>query len=197
MKAVMPQVPEHFLERRRRIAADRWDEMWEGELHIPPAPTFEHQDLAGAMENWLRNHWAQPHGSKVYHQVNVASPGGWPDDYRIPDLVLLTPDRLHIKKREYADGGPTVVVEIRSPGDESVEKLSFYARIGVQEAWIIDRDTKVPELYLLRGENYEQATSDADGWLHSPATGVGLRGESPNKLAIQLAGRPETRELVP
>lgn len=129
--------------------------------------------------------------------MNVASPGRWPNDYRIPDLVLLKPDRFHIDKNEYLDGGPNVVVEIRSPGDESYEKLPFYARIGTEEAWIIDRDTKVPEIYLLRGEDYEPATADAEGWLHSPATGVQLRGEAGGKLAIQLAGRGETRELVP
>jgi Uma2 family endonuclease len=197
MRAVMSQVPEHFLERRKRIGADRWDEMWEGELHMPPAPNLEHQDLEWAIESWLRNHWAPRRGSKVYHQINVASRGGWPNDYRLPDLVLLTPDRFQINKMEYFDGGPTAVVEIRSPGDESMDKLPFYGRIGVEEAWIIDRDTKVPEIYLLRGEDREPATPDADGWLLSPATGVQLRGGSPAKLVLQLASRPETRQLLP
>lgn len=197
MRAVMPEVPEDVLEWRKRIGADRWDEMWEGELHMPPVANREHQDLEGAVETWLRIHWAGPLGNKVYGPINVASPGGWPNDYRVPDLVLLKPDRFHIDRNEYFDGGPTVVVEIRSPGDESMEKLPFYGRIGVEEAWIIDRDTKVPEIYLLRGEEPEPATADTEGWLHSPATGVELRGEPTAKLAIRLAGRPETRQRVP
>jgi len=55
----------------------------------------------------------------------------------------------------------------------------------------------VPEIYLLRGEDYEPATPDAEGWLTSPATGVQLRAQTGARLAIQLAGRAETRELVP
>jgi len=46
MKAVIPEVPQHFLEQRARTGLDRWDEMWEGVLHVPPAPNREHQDLA-------------------------------------------------------------------------------------------------------------------------------------------------------
>ena len=197
MRAVMPQVPEHVLEWRKRIGADRWDEMWEGELHMPPAANREHQDLEWALQTWLRIHWAKPLGNKAYGPINVASPGAWPNDYRIPDLVLLRPDRFHIDRNEYFDGGPTVVVEIRSPGDESIEKLPFYARIGVEEAWIIDRDTREPEIYLLRGEEPEPVPADAEGWLHSPATGVQLRGESTAELSVQIAGRPETRQLLP
>jgi len=197
MRAVMPEVSEDVLEWRKRTGADRWDEMWEGELHMPPAPDSDHSDMEWVLETWLRVRWASGIGAKVHHQMNVASQGGWPNDYRIPDLVLLKPERLHVHKKLYCDGGPNVVVEIHSPGDESYEKLPFYGRIGVEEAWIIDRDTKVPEIYLFRGEDHEPATPDAEGWLTSPATGVRLRGEAGNKLAIQLAGRPETRELVP
>ena len=38
MKAVIPEVPEYMLWERRRTGADRWDEMWEGVLHMAPAP---------------------------------------------------------------------------------------------------------------------------------------------------------------
>jgi len=37
----------------------------------------------------LRTHWVRPGRAKVYHNANLAPPGGWPDDYRIPDLLLL------------------------------------------------------------------------------------------------------------
>ena len=74
------------------------------------------------------------------------------------------------------------MVEIRSPGDETMEKLPFYARLGVPEVWVVDRDTRQPELYVLRSGRYERQSPAADGWLHSDATGVELRGrgrESP------------------
>ncbi len=197
MKAVMAEVPCQILELRKRTGADRWDEMWEGVLHMPPMPSRRHQDLEGALEQWLRTHWAQPRGNRVYHQINVASPGGWPRDYRIPDLVLLTPDHFHVDRDDYFEGPPTAVVEIRSPGDEACEKLSFYAKIGVPDVWIIDRDTRAPEIHVLRGGELEKQAPGADGWVLSPATGVQLRAEPDGKLGIRMADDPGTATHLP
>jgi Uma2 family endonuclease len=123
--------------------------------------------------------------------------GGWPDrDYRVPDLVLLTPDRFAIDHNEYFEGPPTVVVEIRSPGDESYEKLAFYASLGVPEVWIIDRDTKAPELYVLAGGDYHLQSISAAGWNRSTAAGIVLRQESKGQLAIQLADEPGTLRVL-
>src|ERR1041384_4055883 len=171
MKAVMPSVPPHILEWRKRTGNDRWDEMWEGVLHMPPLPNTEHQDLEGAMEAFLRRH-LRARKVKVYHQINLASPGGWPDNYRIPDLLLLGPGRSGIDRNEYFEGAPDVVVEIRSPGDETEEKLPFYAVLGVPEVWIIERDTKEPRVLLLRGGLHEPSAPGAGGWLASPFAGI-------------------------
>lgn len=164
---------------------------------MPPPPNLEHQDLAVGLVSWLRTSWAMAQGNRVYMEVNLASPGGWPDDYRIPDLVLLTPDRFEIERNEYLAGAPSVVIEIRSPGDETVEKMPFYAGLGIPELWIIDRDTKAPELYLLREGRYERQSPGADGWLRSAATGICLRAEPRNELAIQLRDDARTRQLLP
>ena len=197
MKAVMAQVPSHILEWRKRTGADQWDEMWEGVLHMPPAPNRSQQDLEARLETWLRANWARPRGNKVYHQINLASEGGWSTNYRIPDLVLLTPDRFHIDHNEYFEGAPTAVVEIHSAGDEAYEKMPFYAKLGVPEVWIIYRDSKAPEVYLLAGDRYERQASDADGWIPSPATGIQLRAHAGQKLALQIAGEPSTLGIVP
>ena len=90
MRAVMSEVPPDILAWRKRTGADRWDEMWEGVLHMAPSPNRAHQELEWAMETYLRLRWARPRGARVYHQINLASAGGWPNNYRIPDLVLLT-----------------------------------------------------------------------------------------------------------
>jgi len=89
------------------------------------------------------------------------------------------------------------VVEIRSPGDESFEKLPFYAKLGVPEVWIIDRDTKVPQLHELTEGDYEQQTAEADGWLKSGATGVWLRAGPNRRLAIRLGDDATTERLLP
>jgi Uma2 family endonuclease len=192
----MPDIPQHILDWRKKIGADRWDEMWEGVLHMPPSPNREHQDFEGALESWLRSYWSRPRAGKVYHQINVASVGGWPNDYRIPDLVLLTPDRFHIDHSEYFEGAPAVVVEIHSPGDEAYEKLPFCARLGVPEVWIIERDSKTPELFVLHGSDYQMQSADEDGWLESGVTGVRLRAAN-GKLAVEMSGKPETSRLLP
>jgi len=193
----MPEIPPQILKWRTRTGVDRWDEMWEGVLHMPPMPNRTHQEFEWALETWLRAHWARPRGNKVYHQINLASVDGWPNDYRIPDLLLLTPDRFDIDHNEYFEGPPTVVIEIRSPGDETIEKMPFYAKLGVPEAWIVDRDTKVPELYVLRHGNYERRVPDDEGWVSSPATEIRLRAEAANRLAVQIADEQSTRELLP
>jgi Uma2 family endonuclease len=197
MKAVMPEVPADILQWRKTTGAYSWDEMWEGVLHIAPTPTTRHQELQGALLGWLHTYWALPRGCKAYPPINIASPGGWPNNYRIPDIVLLTPDRFHIDHDEYFEGAPTVVVEIRSRGDESYEKLAFYAQLGVPEVWIIDRDTKVPQLFVLSEADYRDQPAGPSGWLASAATGVWFRTEPEGKLAIRLADQPESLRLLP
>src|SRR5205085_11983952 len=111
---------------------------------------------------------------KVLHPSNLARTGGWPNDYRIPDLVLLTPERFDINRGEYFEGPPDVVVEIHSPNDETQDKMTFYAALGVPEVWIIDRDSKEPEVYLLKRGGYRKQRGSG-GWVRSLATGVELR----------------------
>ena len=120
-----------------------------------------------------------------------------PDDYRIPDLVLLTPDRFAIDHDAYFEGAPTVVVEIRSPGDDTMEKLPFYAKLGVPEVWLIDRDSRRPEVLVLQAGQYRAQSPAADGWLDSVVTGVRLAAKPGNCLAMQLAGNDATRQLLP
>ena len=200
MKAVIPSVPDFVLEWRHRTGADQRDEVWAGVLHMSPEADREHQDLEFTLEAWLREHWAKPRGAKVFHRINLSLPGPnekWTDDYRIPDLVLLKPERFPIDRKTYFAGGPNVVVEIRSPGDESEEKLPFYARLDVAEVWIIDRDTKETDLYVLDGDSYVRQDADSDGWTRSPSTGVELRVGSPGKLAIRLGRDDATRDELP
>lgn len=197
MKAVMPVAPPDMLKQRRAMGADRWDEMWEGILHIPPIANREQQELEATLETYLRFHWARRGKGKVYHQINLAAPGGWTKNYRIPDLILLTPERYDIDHNEYFEGAPEVVVEIHSPGDESYEKLPFYAALGVPEVWIIDRDTRTPAVYRLAERDYVQVPPAADGWILSAATSIELKIGRAGKLSVRCAGEETTREDLP
>lgn len=45
MKAVILHVSDEDLAHRRLTGVDRFDEMWEGVLHMAPAPMYEHQRI--------------------------------------------------------------------------------------------------------------------------------------------------------
>jgi Uma2 family endonuclease len=197
MKAVIANVPVHILEWRRRTGADRYDEMWKGVLHMAPVPNRDHQELAFALAIWLRFNWAEPNHCQVYLERNIAAPGAWPNDYRIPDLVLVSPARFHIDCNEYFDGGPDAVIEIHSPDDEAFEKLEFYARVGVREVWIVNRDTREPRIHYLVNKEFELRKPDSAGWLRSEVAGVETRATANEELEIRIAGRDDTLARLP
>jgi Uma2 family endonuclease len=197
MSTVTPDLLSQKLAWRHRIGIDKYDEMWEGVPRMTPAPRRSHQDIVLDIGMWLRLHWAKPLGNRAHQDVNVAPPGGWPDNYRVPDLVLLTPDRFAIDHDLYFEGAPTAVVEIFGRDDDTREKLPFYASLGVPEVWLIDRDTRQPEVLVLEAGRYRPQPLATDGWLDSPATGIRLRGEAGNCLAMQLAGNDASRQVLP
>ncbi len=164
---------------------------------MPPAPNREHQDLEDALETDLRQRWAHTCDATVYLQINVALPGGWSNNYRIPDVVMLLPSRFHIDRNEYFEGGSNVVVESHSPGDESYDKLGFYAIVDVPEVWIIDQDSKKPEIYVLDAEQYVRQEAGPNGWILSGETGIQCCQSATGKLALRLQADESTYEELP
>jgi hypothetical protein len=135
---------EALLDRRRRLGQDRFDEVWEGVLHMNPAPSGRHGDLESQLHVLLRP-LAQRAGLRMRGQFNLGQDG----DYRVPDAGLQqdATDRVYY---------PTavLVIEIVSVGDESWEKLPFYAQHKVHEVLIVDPEKcSVEWLALERGEN--------------------------------------------
>lgn len=118
-----------LLERRRRSGLDRLDEVWEGVLHMVPAPSYAHGDLESQLHVIL-GPLARQAGLTMVGQSNL---GEGEHDFRVPDSALHRPG---------ASGTwhPTapLVVEIVSPNDESWEKLSFYANHDVDEVLIVE-----------------------------------------------------------
>ncbi|MBN9521724.1 Uma2 family endonuclease [bacterium] len=192
MRAVIADMPKHWLAERKNSEAAQWDEVWEGVLHMPPMPNRIHQRFSRDLQAFLQTHWAAPLGAQVDQEVNLTTPedeGHWTLNFRIPDLVLLPPDRFHIDKTEYMAGAPLVVVEVKSPRDETYEKFPFYAKLGVPEVWVFDRDTRAPELYALAaGPAYQAVAAGADGWAVSAATGVAFRHAGGAKVAARVGG---------
>jgi Uma2 family endonuclease len=201
MRAVMVDMPKHWLEERKSSEAAQWDEMWEGVLHMPPMPNGMHADFSLDLASYLKRTWAKPQGGLVRQEQNVTTPEDephWTLNYRIPDIVIVDRARLGIDRITYMAGAPLVVVEIRSPGDETYEKFPFYAGLGVPEVWVFDRDTRVPELYALGpGPKYDPLPAGPDGWVRSPATGVEFRPAGNNRVSARIDGDPATTVELP
>ncbi|MGH9244858.1 MAG: Uma2 family endonuclease [Acidimicrobiales bacterium] len=139
MKAVLVEVPPSLLEERRRHGADVFDEMWEGVLHMNPPPSAAHQRL-GADLLLVLGPVAKAQGLIPWYETGLYHRS---DDYRAPDLAISRPEH----RVDAGISGAALVVEIRSPGDESYEKLDWYVARGVSEILVIDPGTRAVELF--------------------------------------------------
>jgi Uma2 family endonuclease len=134
---------EEVLERRRRSGLDRRDELWKGVLHMVPAPGYKHFQLDQQLAE-LIGPAAKAAGLVFGGEFNL----GDQDDFRVPDRGLH-----RAEDREDWQRSAALVVEIVSPGDESWEKLPFYAAHDVDEVLIVDPEKRsVDWLGLANGE---------------------------------------------
>lgn len=189
----MREVSAEELARRKRLGLDRWDEMWDGVLHMSPAPSYEHQRIVDELLLFLGPVVKKKMRGILRCGINVFRAD---DDYRIPDLTFVAAGRESLIAEDgIRRGGPDAVIEIRSPGDETYEKFPFFAALGTREVVVIDRDTKKPEVYRLAGPQYLAIAADREGWVTSETLRARFRllaGEKP-LVALQDLDEPSTR----
>jgi Uma2 family endonuclease len=196
VRAVLSYISDEELARRKAWGLDRRDEMWEGVLHVTPAPTVEHQRILDELIRFLGGLIKAAGRGTVLSGINVF--GGAEDD-RIPDLTFVAAGRESILAEDgVRDEGPDAVVEIRSPHDESYEKLPFYAAIGTRDVVVIDRDTKRPEVFRLAGSQYVALQPDRDGWLLAETLQIRFRvlDGAPPRLAMEDAADAAMRNEI-
>ena len=183
MRAVLVNVTDKELAHRRSIGLDRWDEMWDGVLHMTPAPSLEHQRILDEMIAFLTVHLRSTQRGRLISGINVFES---PTNYRIPDLTFVAASREQVLCEDGVRGAaPDAVIEIRSPEDETYEKLPFYAALGVREVIIIHRDTKHTEIYRLAGSQLG-ALPDADGWVSAETMNVRFRSMSGTRPRLRI-----------
>ena len=91
-----------------------------------------------------------------------------------------------------------MAIEIYSgPDDEAYEKLPWYASLGVPEVWIIGRDTKDVDLFVLQADRYREKPPEADGWVASEATGIQMQPLAGGRLRIRIEKDPSSVEEIP
>jgi Uma2 family endonuclease len=147
VRAVMLEVPQALLDERRARGADRWDEMWAGELHMVPPPSEQHQAIGTALIVALTP-LAVARGLVARYETGLFRPGV-DDDYKVPDQVYA---RAELRSERGIEGGASLVVEILSPNDETFQQLDWYAAVGVGEVLVIDPESRRVELFANRDE---------------------------------------------
>jgi Uma2 family endonuclease len=120
---------EALLEKRRRLGQDLLDEVWEGVLHVNPAPAGRH----GMLDSQLVRVLGPLADASELVVTGIFNLGDSAEDYRVPDLGLHRnwSDRVWYETA-------ALVVEIVSPDDETWQKLDFYARHQINELLIVD-----------------------------------------------------------
>lgn len=141
-------------EERSRLGLDRFDEVWEGVLHMVPGPTGAHADVDASVLLAIG-----PLARAVGLRVRTATNLGRADDYRIPDGMLVRTRSTGT----YVDTA-ALVVEVLSPGDETFAKFAFYAAHGVDEVLVADPAAQRVRWWQLRDGAYaETGRSDLLG----------------------------------
>jgi Uma2 family endonuclease len=184
MRALILEVPESLLAERRRLGLDRFDEMWDGVLHMVPAPSGWHQGLGAELVAVLLP-VAKAQGLRASYETAIHTPGHVDEDYRIPDLVFFRPEVAHERG---VVGPPELVVEVLSPGDESYEKLPWYAELGTREVLMVNPDSRAVELFVLRGGKLHAALPDPSGAVRSEILGVTFARMEGPKLRVSGPG---------
>ena len=117
-----------LIAERQRMGLDGHDEMWEGVYHLAPVARAGHGDVQGQLQVVLAS--LAPADLVVSGPVNI---GLGEQDHRVPDVVVLRARTDVIWVPSAA-----MMVEVRSPGDETYEEFAFYHARGVEEILVAD-----------------------------------------------------------
>ncbi len=133
---------------------NRHVELSDGELVMPPHPTFRHQEALKRLFIRL-NAFVEGHGLGVV-QIAPLPVRLWPGKIREPDIFFMA--RGHADRiGEQVCGVPDLIVEVTSASTarlDRLEKFGEYARAGVKEYWIVDPDARTVEVYGLERGAY-------------------------------------------
>jgi Uma2 family endonuclease len=143
-----PREIQELIERRRISGVDQRDEVWEGVLHMAPAPTGPHAYLGQQLAVLLG---VPARTAGLVAAIQPFNLGESAEDYRVPDGALH-----RAIPRELWFPTAALVVEIVSPGDESWQKLPFYAAHNVDEVLIVDPAERTVHWLGLAGGEYRE-----------------------------------------
>lgn len=166
MRAVLLSVPPEMLEERRRLGIDGRDEMWDGVVHmVPPAGDAQQEvqaDLFHVLYTLARRRGLLPRFETGLYRTTT--------DYKVPDQLFCRPDQ----RSERGAEGAELVVEVRSPGDETYDKIDWYAALGVREMLIVHPDGRRFELLRNVGGRLLPVSAGESGVVRCEVLALGL-----------------------
>ena len=134
---------------------NRYVELSEGRLIIPPHPTYSHQEALKRL--FLRLHTFVEKNGLGTVEIAPLPVRLWPGKIREPDILFVANEHQD-RIGEKVFGVPDLVVEVISPATHEVdrgEKFFEYAQAGVREYWLVDPKKHTVEVYVLQGRAYE------------------------------------------
>jgi len=145
----LPIEVEQLMKRRKRLGLDLYDEVWEGTYHMAPMARLGHGQLQAQVLALL-----EPLAERVGLLVSGPFNLGQLNDFRVPDGGLYRgesdPDTVYLDTA-------ALVVEIVSVGDETYDKLPFYAARQVNEVLVVDATERRVQVLVLTGDAYRDA----------------------------------------
>lgn len=141
---------EEAMESRRLRGVDKYDEVWDGEIHVSPLANNNHQSIVIGLSMVFYTVVNMAGRGQAFPGVNVSDRDkGWRHNVRVPDLAVFLNGTKAKNCGTHWMGGPDFAVEIRSPGDETLQKIPFYEKVGTRELLVIDREPWSLVLYRL------------------------------------------------
>ena len=150
-------IERQIIASREATGADRYDEVWEGMYMTAPMPNTEHQQIVSRLVSIFEELVGWPGLGSVMPGVNLSDRRDhWTDDFRVPDVAVALTDSAVSDCGTHWQGGPDLVVEVVSEGDQTREKISWYGKLGVNELLVIDRYPWSIDLYCRQPDGFIQ-----------------------------------------
>ncbi|MEU4687512.1 Uma2 family endonuclease [Actinoplanes sp. NPDC023714] len=135
-------------------------ELFDGSLHVTPAPTPRHQYISSELHAVLKSA-AHRAGLYVLDAVNVRV---GPDRIPIPDLVIT--GEIDFDELVVDASAVRLVCEILSPTNgttDRVLKMHYYAAAGIPWYLLVDPHEGTLQLFALDGSTYREHAAGAPG----------------------------------
>jgi Uma2 family endonuclease len=130
-------------------------ELYDGELHVVPAPFPLHQLVVQRLLEILSSYSRRSGGHAFVAPFDIVL-----TDYDVvePDLIYFGPaSAARIRPKEYVRFPPDLAIEVLSPSTQRIDrgrKSDLLARHHVAEYWIVDPDARSLEVRLENSGRY-------------------------------------------